>query len=255
MWQGPQPQTHADRWRMVDRISAELHRVYGDDVVALALYGSLARGEDGNHSDIEMWCAVNRPGLDETAEWVYGSGKAEVNVYGVDVLHRRAAAVTDSWALWKGQFVNARPLYGDLAFFEELRALVFSPPKAAFDAVIVEMVVGECYEWIGKARNVRRHGHAATPAGMTVDFSTTIAFMLGLAHRHVYRSRGAMLGEALTLGDVPDGLAELCRLVTTGDLADAGRVVAALEAVWAGLGPWCDRMGIDVSSRTAWPWP
>jgi kanamycin nucleotidyltransferase len=255
MWQGPQAQTHADRWRMVDRITADLHRVYGDDVVAMALYGSLACGEDGDYSDIELWCAVDRPGLDTTAEWVYGPGKAEVNVYGVDVLRRDAAAVSDGWALWQGQFVYARPLYGDLAFFEEVQRFVYASPKPTFDAMIRAMLVGECYEWVGKARNAQRHGSTATLAGMTVDFSTTVAFMLGLAHRHVYRSRRTMLDEARGLSVVPDGLDELCRLVTTGDLADPARVVAALEAVWAGLERWCVDMQIDVPPIMDWPWP
>ena len=260
LWQGPRPQSHSGRLQLLDRIVADLHRVYGRDLVALALYGSLARGEDGDYSDIELWAVVDVPGLDHAEEWVVGPGKAEVNLYGPDVIAARARELDEDWSVAQGAYVHNRPLYGDLAFFEELRAAVYAAPKADFDRVIAAMVVGEMFEWMGKLRN----GMAQAGAGrgdtgflppLACSFAHDVARLAGLVHRHLYRSGSRLLTDSLNLPTLPAGYAELARRVMAGRLDEPGAVAAAVEACWAGLGPWLDVEGIDLAAAVRPPWP
>lgn len=244
MWQGPQAQESIERIKMLDRIVAALHEQYGDALLAIGLYGSLARGEDGPYSDIELFCVVDIPGMDRDYEWVYGAGKAEVNVFGPDVVYARAREVADSWALEQGQFARCRPLYGDLAFFEEIKQLAQSPDPAAVNALVTEMVVGELYEWIGKLRNARARGDTNL-AFLACCFAEMTAWLLGLIHRRLYTTGATMFAESLALPDRPDGYDALCRLVMAGELSDAGRVADAIEAAWAGLGPWLAQHNMD----------
>src|SRR4051812_21443047 len=110
MWSGPQPQARVERMKIVDRIVADFHRTYGDTIKAMALYGSLSRGADGDYSDIELWCVLSTPGLDTSEEWVYGPNKAEVDLFGEDVIAAGAVQVTPKWSLEQGAFINCRPL-------------------------------------------------------------------------------------------------------------------------------------------------
>jgi kanamycin nucleotidyltransferase len=55
---GPQPMTHKARLALAYEIANQIHAHYGDTVLAIGLYGSLARGTDGPYSDIEMWCVL-----------------------------------------------------------------------------------------------------------------------------------------------------------------------------------------------------
>jgi kanamycin nucleotidyltransferase len=254
MWQGPVAQTQAARMAMVERIVAELQRTYGADLLGVALYGSLARGEDGPHSDIELFCVINQPGVDFSHEWVYGPGKAEVNLLGPDVVRTEAAEVDERWSLSAGQFVRCRPLLGDPTLFDELRALPFSAPKAVFDALIGEMVVGELYEWIGKLRNGQAQGNLAFVPDVACSFVSNTALLLGLVHRRLYSTGAKLLQESLALPDLPAGYAAACALVMAGDLADHTRTAAALETLWAGLGPSLARHAVDLSVCTRWPW-
>lgn len=251
MWQGPQAQTTLERMKMLDRIVAALHGRYGDDLLAIGLYGSLGRGEDGPYSDIELFCVVDVPGTDIDYEWVYGAGKAEVNIFGPDVARARARQVEDNWALAQGRFARCRPLYGDLAFFEDLKQAALLPDKTLVDALVAAMAVGELYEWIGKLRNARARGEMAEMAPLACNFVKHTALLLGLVHRHLYRTGMTILAESLTLSDRPAGYDDLCRLVMAGDLRDPDGVAAALEATWAGLGPWLARHGVDTSTATA----
>jgi kanamycin nucleotidyltransferase len=254
MWNGPQAQSRAERLLIVDRIVADLHRTYGDSIKAIALYGSMSRGTDGDYSDIELWCVLAEPGLDKCEEWVYGPGKIEVDLCGEDVIRAKAVEVDDMWSLSQGTFANCRPLFGDLAFFTELRDLVFSPSKETFDDVIVEMVVAEFFEWMGKIRNgVARNDLAFLPI-TTCNFTLQMALMAALLHRHIYSTSSALMRETLALPTLPAGYPELAQMVMAGELHDKARVVAALEATWAGIGPWLAQHGIDVGKRTKWPW-
>src|SRR5947208_1998363 len=93
MFAGPQPQDRAARLRVVDKIVHDLHATHGDRLIAIGLYGSLAKGVDGPFSDIELFCVVQGNHIDYSHEWVYGVNKAEVNIYSLDVVEQRATQV------------------------------------------------------------------------------------------------------------------------------------------------------------------
>lgn len=254
MWSGPQPLSRLERMKTVDRIVADLHRSYGDTIKAMALYGSLGKGTDGEYSDIELWCVLTTPGVDTTAEWVYGDNKAEVDIYGDDVMLAGAAEVTSRWALEKGEFMNNRPLFGDRAYFDHLRELVMAPSKKQFDDVIAEMVVGEFYEWVGKLRNGVARGDLAFLPITACNWALHMALTAALIHRHIFSTSSALMQETLALPTLPAGYPELAAMVTAGELHDRTKVAAALEASWAGLGPWLAQHGIEFETRNAWPW-
>lgn len=255
MWSGPQPQSRGERLQIVDRVVADLHRTYGEKIKAIALYGSMARGSDGDYSDIELWCVLHEPGLNKRFEWVYGLNKIEVDLLGDDVMRAEAVKVDEMWSLSQGQLVNCRPLFGDLAYFQELRALVMSPPKEVFDEVIVEMVVGEFYEWMGKLRNgIARNDLAFLPI-TTCNFTLHMALTAALLHRHIFSTSSEVMRETLALPTLPAGYPELVQMVLAGELHDKAKVAAAIEATWRGIGPWLAQHDINVEARNQWPWP
>ncbi len=254
MWQGPQPQSRAERLQLVDRIVEDLHRTYGHELRAMALYGSLSRGTDGDYSDIELWCILATPGTDFTHEWVYGANKVEVDFYGEDGMRARAVQVDPRWSLRQGELINNRPIFGDLAFFDELRALVMSPPKAHFDQVVVEMAIGECYEWMGKLRNGFARNQLSFLPSTTCNYTLHIALIAALLHRHIYSTSSLLFQEVLTLPDLPSGYADLVELVTAGTLHDPVQVADLLERSWSGLEPWLRQHGIEFDEQNAWPW-
>ena len=254
MWSGPQPQSRAQRLQIMDRIVGDLHRTYGDELRAVGLSGSLSRGTDGDYSDLDLWCVIAESGVDTSKEWVFGPSKAEVDIYGEDIMQARAVEVNAMWSLRHGSLVNCRPLFGDREYFEMLRARVMSPPKEKFDEVIVEMVVGEFFEWMGKVRNgVARHDLDFLPI-TACNFTLHMALMAALLHRHIYTTSSSLMAETLALPTLPDGYRELAQMVISGTLHDKLAVVAAMEATWAGIGPWLAHHEISVEAATVWPW-
>lgn len=252
-WDGPQPLRREQRWAVVDNIVEEIRSRLGKRLIAVGLYGSMAKDADGPFSDIELFCAIDSSGEEYSPEWVYGPGKIEINFYSEDVLRHQAMEVEEDWAISQGQFLYARNLYGSDAFFDELRLLVFSPPQAAFDRAMQDILLYRLYEGLGKVRNAWSSGETAYLPALACHFAEDGALLLGLAHRYIYRSRMTQFKEALHLPTVPAGYAELCALVSEGRLSDPVRLAGAVERFWQGIGEWAEAQGIDLSGRMIGP--
>lgn len=255
MWQGPMTQTREARAQVLARIVADLQRTYGDAIIVIALYGSMARNEDLPFSDVELFCVVRDEEVDHSHEWVYGAGKAEVNILSDDAAQRDAALLDSDWAQWKGQFLHARCLFGDAAYLDELRNLVFAPPAAEFHQLLEEMIVGELYEWMGKLRNAQQVGNDAAIPPLAVHFVEHLAQILAIAHRHCYTTGSRTLADSLTLARRPAGYDELCGVVMRGALSDSAHVAAQIEACWHGVAAWAKEEGLAFLEHGDGCWP
>jgi kanamycin nucleotidyltransferase len=234
---------------IADRLLAR----YGDVVQAIGLYGSVARKDDGPYSDIEMHCVLRPPGETRNYEWCAGPWKAEVNVRTEASLREEAAQLEGDWALTHSAYVHILPLIEWEQTFAGLSELVMAHSADDFRAVIEGELVGEISELIGKVRNAsgRKHYHALPP--LAVDLARRTALVLGLEHRHLYRTAGSVLDEATALPNPPLGFPSLSRLVTTGELSNPSILVDACNAVWSGLTQWAAERGYRLISTPEIP--
>ncbi len=249
----PRPLTRAQRLVVVDSIVARLLEAHRDHVVAIGLYGSTGRGADGTYSDIEMFCVIDQPGEDRRHEWIHGDGKAEVELFGEDVIRRKAAMLDEGWSVTHAEFAYPRRLRGDDRFFNELRDLVFSHPDETFAEVERAIIVDELYEGIGKVRNAAASGDFTKLPSRACRVALMSALLLGLARRKIYTAAGRDLAESMRLDGRPEGHDELCQMVMSGDLADSKRLTVTLEHHWQGVVEWIDREGLDMSPSLKWP--
>ena len=228
---------------MADRLLSR----FGPSIVAVGLYGSLARGADGPYSDVEMVGVLDHPGPVRSYEFVYRGFKVEVDLDEREALLREAAVVDDAWPTKAGQFADMVPLYDPHGFLPELRRVALAPSPEAVRSAIVQAFVDEPYETMGKVRNAWA-GRVELGLGYlplaAVDLVGQTAKLLGLAHRHHYRGRPCVVPEALTLEPLPAGYRELADLVTRGDLGDPEQVYACVETLWAGLLGWMADLGL-----------
>ena len=72
MKSGPQPISPEQRRRTLQTIEQALQSHYQDQLIALGVYGSLARGTDGPFSDIEMHCVIQGEEIEYAYEWSTG---------------------------------------------------------------------------------------------------------------------------------------------------------------------------------------
>jgi kanamycin nucleotidyltransferase len=246
---GPKPLDRARRLELAHQIAARVQHHYGDHVLAVGIYGSLARGTDGPYSDIEMHCVLSGNDIDECYEWSVGPWKAEVDVYSEDVVLRWASQVDVDWPVTHGACTDVLAIYDPTGFFCRLRDAALSQPDQVFQQVVRDVIVGELYERIGKIRNARAARYDACLPYLAVELARFGACLLGLVHRHLYATSSRMFEESLALPGRPDGYDALCRMVMAGELADPARTADAADAFWSGVERWAQERGIRIEEE------
>lgn len=236
--------SHKHRLELAYDVAERVQHHFGEAVVAIGVYGSLARGSDGPYSDIEMHCVVQGTGIDESLEWSTGPWKAEVNVYSEDVLLAWATKVDEDWPLTHGACIDVLPVYDPSGFFPRLRDATLSCDDDAFDQVIRDLIVGELYELIGKMRNARAAGNVACTPYLAVELTKMGMSLIGLANHYLYTTSTTAFEESLKQLGRPEGYDRLCQMVMSGDLGNATRVVDAAETLWSGVELWASARGI-----------
>ncbi len=245
----PRRASTAERMALAEEIARRLTAALGSNLSAVGVYGSLARGEAGPYSDLEMYAVVRNPVEVRRYEFVYRGLKVEVDVDQEQDLLREAATVDERWPLKTGSFVDVQPLHDPGGFFDELRRAALAVPEEATRAALRQAFVDEVCETIGKLRNAQAGGNSGYLPLAAHDLVWQTATLLGLARRRPYKSRATVIPASLALTPLPRGYRELADLVTSGRLADPGAVARACDELWAGLVEWLGDLGLDFASE------
>jgi kanamycin nucleotidyltransferase len=248
MDRGPQPMAHAARWSLSEQIADQLKHHFTNRLLAIGVYGSLARGDDGPYSDIEMHCVIRGDGIDTCYEWSAGPWKAEVDVISPDVLLASAAVVEGDWSITHGAYAQVRAIHDPEHFFPRLRQAVFSQPDEVFHERMEEVIVGDIYEMIGKIRNAEVRQERSSSPAYAVKLATFAACLQGLRHRHLFTSSGRLFTEAVSLADPPEGFGTLVEAVTAGNLADPAVILTLSNTFWTGLETWASQLDLRIES-------
>jgi len=248
---GPMAMTRSERLQLCNEIASRLHKVYEDRLLAIGVYGSIARGTDGPYSDIEMFCVLRDQAepVNFSYEWSAGPWKAEVDICNASVLLQKATEIEGRWPLTHGPFFTHLSLYDPEGFFPRLKEAAASPTKDEFQRAINEVLVGEMYEFVGKLRNVSQNGPHTYLPYLAMQFAQYGAMLAGLHNRRLYSTGAMVLPEALELPDLPEGYAPLVRMVMSGHLTDPAEIVSVCESYWNGLVNWADQHGYTICSE------
>ncbi|MGU3471424.1 kanamycin nucleotidyltransferase C-terminal domain-containing protein [Paenibacillus sp. D51F] len=246
----PAATSREDKWKFIHQVKEEVLQRDGGSMLAVGVYGSLARGSDGPYSDIEIRIltpdGVDLPGQEE----IILPFKLEIGAMQRSAWLKGAASVDDSWAVKAGSYADVVALHDPGRLFEEARLAVGSAPDSAFREVMREFMVWEPYETMGKIRNAVSTGDGAYMRRAAYDLSWQAAKLIGLANRRYFTTRASSFEEASAMPSRPDGFLELAAMVMDGDLRDVLEVHARCERLWTGLNEWFHAMGIDYRSET-----
>lgn len=251
LFAGPQQLNHAERRAIADAALSWLRAEHGDDLVAVALYGSTAAKTDGPFSGVELWSVVEdragaRPGL----RWVWGPGRLIIDRMTVTEAITQAAAVNGRWPLAQGRFVLATALWEaprQVGFVDRLRASASDLPEAARREAMSECVL-EMYEALGDLRSC-----IAGPMGdvgrIAITFGDAVMRLVALRHGHVFTRPRQLLAEAHRL-EGPSGYQPLLERLASGPIRPPEKILELADACWAGLPAWAEAAGIDLSLCT-----
>ncbi|MEZ4733077.1 MAG: kanamycin nucleotidyltransferase C-terminal domain-containing protein [Caldilineaceae bacterium] len=249
----PKPIPYWKRVALAEQLVQRILAVHGEKVLAIGMYGSLARGTDQLYSDIEMMCAFNTTGEDYAHEWIEDSCKVEVNFASADEILHDAATVDAEWAITHGAYFDLKPLYGNPDFFSKVSDALHSPSQEMFAAALRELIIGSIYENMGKLRNSRLTGNTGYLSLLACTIAEQGALAIGLAHKKCYPTHALLLQESLAFANRPDGYDALCQLVTASNLSDGDAIAITIERFWVGLVVWAEENGFSLEKSYVAP--
>ncbi|HEX7393481.1 MAG TPA: kanamycin nucleotidyltransferase C-terminal domain-containing protein [Anaerolineaceae bacterium] len=241
---GSDPIDHTSRIKIAGGIADQLKAHFGDQVVAIGLYGSLAHSLDGPFSDIEMHCVLDIPGKNSSLEWCEGNWKAKVGLYGVNVILKKADLVEIDWAITNGAFMYVQPLHDPTNLFIHLRKSAISQPGIKYVKAINKLVSGEIFELARKIRNSNESQNFSMLPSYATEMARWGACLVGLDNRYIYPSTSQLFKSSLELDNRPTGYDFLCKLVMEGTLSEQSKTSQACLDFWEGVIAWSMERGI-----------
>jgi predicted nucleotidyltransferase len=231
--------THEERVELARELTAALLRRHGTDaIVAVGAHGSVARGDDGDESDLDLAVITARPEVEVPDRFLRHRGTVvDLGAITADAYLEEAGHIGPAWPLAADQYVNHLALHDPGEFFHKLRhvheaAVEQSPPEAFRAAAGYDLV--QLVSWEGKARDAELAGDLAVASLAVKEAAVLAMLVVGLHTRTAYRNLAhAVRATAVTEAAGPGFPAAYRRLLDptvepAGQVLALGRVLAAL---------------------------
>jgi predicted nucleotidyltransferase len=231
--------THEERVELARELTAALLRRHGEQaIVAVGVHGSVARGDDGDESDLDLAVITARPEVEVPDRFLRHRGTVvDLAAIAADAYLEEAGHIGPAWPLAADQYVNHLALHDPGEFFHKLRhvheaAVEQSPPEAFRAAAGYDLV--QLVSWEGKARDAELAGDLVVASLAVKEAAVLAMLVVGLHTRTAYRNLAhAVRATAVTEAAGPRFPAAYRRLLDptvepAGQVLALGRVLAAL---------------------------
>src|SRR5215210_1489936 len=143
--------THEERLEIAQEIANRILEKYGERVGAIAVYGSVAKGEDRAHSDLDLWVATREP-VEDVRFFVYRGIAISLNWDTEQGRINFAGRVTPSWPLDADEVRSFLALFERSDFVQRLRQAATTLREEEFLSSI-QVLMARLYETTNKMRN------------------------------------------------------------------------------------------------------
>ncbi|MBX0326689.1 nucleotidyltransferase domain-containing protein [Oscillochloris sp. ZM17-4] len=223
---------HPTRVQLARDIAARLAAAYGERIVVGGVYGSTARGDDTEWSDLDLLVVTQGAGGPAGRSFLFQGIAVGVSVLDRAELERTLTSPGPRWPFWMGVLDVLQPLVGDRAQVRRWVELGQTPEEQIFHAALEAELPGLVFESYGRIRSCAARGnlHDAPIAAFEVLAEMQTALCL-LNRRWVTRDYYGGLEQAFGFPLLPDGYARLApQLWAARELPEIVTTAGALVA-------------------------
>lgn len=195
----PVKKTHEERLQLAQEIVAKLKERYRDNLLAVAIIGSVARGEDKDFSDLDMITVIQGAGIADDFNAIIDGLKYTVDVFSQDIILGKITTVHMRWPFLAGKFVTAIPLYDEQGMFASYKETFQTLVQRDFAPYVRQVFVEEIYEECNKFINTTYTGSMGQAYYNAYHLFTKFAIFLGIVNKSFYTSAVALPERAMAL--------------------------------------------------------
>jgi hypothetical protein len=197
---------HDERLRLAADLTERLLDRHGAGIVAVGVHGSVARGDDGEESDLDLAVVTVGPEVEVADRYLYLRDPGlvvDLGAIGADAYLEEAGHIGPAWPLAADQYVNHLAVHDPGGYFHKLKhvheaaveeagAEVFAA-AAGFDLV-------QLLSWEAQARAAELAGDLLTTQVAVKEGAVLAALVVGLHTRTAYRNTAHALAATAASG-------------------------------------------------------
>lgn len=222
---------HNDRMKLARTIADQIVSRYGKEIIGIALYGSVAKNEDAEYSDIEFWIATTDKLPSREVLSICQGQSVELFYDRAENLIIDTGTVTPCWPLQADMRRSFIIMHEQENYFGRIRQAAMNLRETDFTDAIKERML-RTHELAGKLRNAwvnhDRHGILALSRDLVFSF----ALIIGLANRKYYKSQRGMYQQSKEMPLKPKRYVELLDAAGGFENTNTEEVFCAAIALW-----------------------
>jgi len=198
-----------ERIRIAKAVAETIAKKYGDEVLLVAVYGSVATGEDAEYSDIDMYVVTES--LTFQRYFAYKGIPVTIHFKTKREVMETAGKVTSEWPAEAHRLLSPKILHGSETLTRELRQIVKRIPEEDFHEAASTALI-EIFENIGKTRNACKQKNLGRCIEAVWNVVWHSDMFVALVNRAYYKKPGFRgLEEALKFKKKPANYGELMK--------------------------------------------
>lgn len=178
---------HRQRVDACREVSSRLLQSHTDEIIATAVFGSVARGEDLEYSDIDMQVLVRDGASLSSHFFVLNECYFSIIVKSEEDWRKELTMPVSGLCLTAGALEMVLPIHDPSGAFARLRTMARALPAESWKAAIREGIAG-IVEDLGRVRNLYMQGDYTNFRLFSVLVAIGAAKVYGDLHRHVLRT-------------------------------------------------------------------
>ncbi len=234
---------HKARIEIANKLKGKILRKHRDEILGIAVYGSVAKNEDCRYSDLEMFVVTKRKLKVREYRYVYKGMPIEVSYIPAREMLRNARQITPDWPIVADFYRSYLVLYERDAWFMRLRRAVVSQNPKDFKKSIRKSLVW-INELMGKIKNAYFHDNHHLFLWLTSFLGWDSIMFLALINQQYYKSERHIFETVLRFPLLPKSYQSLLEAVFHFSITDREKIYRASLKLFYEMHSLARRQGI-----------
>lgn len=232
------------RIQAANEIAERILGEYGEQILGIAAYGSLAKGEDTQFSDLELWIATSGDMPSREVLGIYKGISVELYYGPADEFIEDARQVSPYWPVRADMRRSYLVLYERDDFFERVRKAASELKDEDFIAA-AKLLLLRTRELEGKLRSARSRDDAYGVLAVARQMVFNFALLIGLVNRSYYPSQRGMYQLSKEMPLKPTRYPELLDAAGGFTTTEPREVYTAAIELWSDFQRFVTQLGIQ----------